>query len=726
MEATNPKLSRVSTIDHKAIKHLEFSIFISSFLQASRFSRINDNSLIEAFSNLSTTWDLRQNFQDLLNESKRLSPAQLIQYLAQHLEFQNFFTNTLKLPTLPRAVSTINKISKALNVAIRVFEGTVLKEYYAGDKTIPIAISIVLQGNKFLPVVHRLEQNFDNGTSPELLQDAPFVRQCNMSSDIKLLQEFKGAVLSISQFLKQEHIRSLKSTMGAINNKHEQELKISKFINDEASYGKCSHHPKHICFPCKTLHCTECFLKSRQDSCSCKVKVSLLFINEKIHGLPPGQAEIGNQPKGGSMNIYPGSGPGNQNRGIPININPGPNGERTSAQIPLIPPHNYQTAFVEPIRQGNLHFPGLNNVDIQGILHGIRVSPQKQIVNPHQINPNPEVLSNPQVVYQNPRYQCTACLNYETDVTYCNTNNTHILCRNCMQANNGNCTVCNPYKCMKCSKSGANLITCPANSSHKFCRDCMHANNGICCICNPYKCSICLTSGVMTTCPTNSSHNFCRECVQANNRICAICNPYKCIACSTSGPMMTTCPTNNSHTFCSNCVQANNGICPVCNPYKCSTCRTPGSNLTLCPTNNAHMFCSNCVKANNENCPICNPFKCSACNVPGSNFTNCPTNSIHMFCSNCVKVNNGNCCICNPYQCYTCLSYGPSMASCPTNAAHTFCENCVQITRGVCPGCNNHVCYCCHHYILYDYLVAYNEQCFMHMTCYEAFIQNNP
>ena len=188
-------------------------------------------------------------------------------------------------------MNTFNRISKALNVVIRVFENTRLKEYYAGVDPRPAAISIILHGNKYLPVVHRLEQIFDDNPSSEMLQDAPFVREYNKPSDLAILQGLKDAALSVSQYFKQDQILELKKCMVTLEDTYDEELKVRKFIRDGNTYGGCSHHGNHVCFPCKIVHCARCMVDIKPYVCSCKVEVSQEFIDVKIHGKPPSKTK---------------------------------------------------------------------------------------------------------------------------------------------------------------------------------------------------------------------------------------------------------------------------------------------------------------------------------------------------------------------------------------------------------------------------------------------------
>ena len=65
MEPTNPKLALERMLEHAALKHIEFSIFVSFFLQASRFFSVNNDRLLENILSLSDKCDLGKSSKNL-------------------------------------------------------------------------------------------------------------------------------------------------------------------------------------------------------------------------------------------------------------------------------------------------------------------------------------------------------------------------------------------------------------------------------------------------------------------------------------------------------------------------------------------------------------------------------------------------------------------------------------------------------------------------------------
>lgn len=266
---------------------LDYAIFVSYLLQSRRFFHGGNVSYQNCLISLAEGTTYKKYLRDLINLINFNELSKLLEKIDQLCP--HFFQEILDLRLKFSVKAFCQKVSKALNVLILIYDHTSKEEFYSGRSSeAPIMISLIKISGKFFTFFHREEIIFENSVEKPLsmLESFPFVKHGENTSDSELFSVFSKAILSVSQFIKKEKKDDLNALVYKGNIDSETQNSIRNLAEAAKNVKSCDLHRKDY-FQCRTVHCLTCFLTPDHRSnkisnrCPCGTEVSTKFIEEK-------------------------------------------------------------------------------------------------------------------------------------------------------------------------------------------------------------------------------------------------------------------------------------------------------------------------------------------------------------------------------------------------------------------------------------------------------------
>ena len=272
---------------------LEFAILISCLCQVRRFCLAGNNAPKEAFLKAAELTAYSSYFKDQLLPWLCLQSVPIGDFLKviDRLGFINLmFRGSLINMKDIKDSHICYKLSKALDLAIVIYEGSYKQIIYSGNSAEPMVISVIMRSKIYYSFFHSQEMDFERipNVTLDRIANFPFKIKKNTGEAPGLLSAFAESILSVSNFLDQSKKDELKPFVAsALRINPNENPYIGRLRNALEENTSCNKHLK-CCFPCKTIHCKVCiltpFLSSHPNSvkCPCGIEIPMKFINELI------------------------------------------------------------------------------------------------------------------------------------------------------------------------------------------------------------------------------------------------------------------------------------------------------------------------------------------------------------------------------------------------------------------------------------------------------------